>query len=183
MQKGLSKGWGPMKLETKRLIIRPTELRDVNKLFDLLSDEDTMQYFVEGIYSKGKVEEIIHRNVLETHHYSVLLKSSKRMIGKLSYSDWIEPHTKEIGWIFFPSSRNNGYGTEAAQAVVKYAFEEEKLHRLVASCDPRNIASKRVCEKLGMVQEGVFKKCIHYKDNIWWDELFFSLLEEDYFKE
>ena len=172
-----------MELETKRLIIRPTTIKDVSKVYDLLSDEDTMQYFVEGVYSKGKVEEIIHRNELEIHHYSVLLKSSKRLIGKITYGPWIEPRTKEIGWIFFPSSRNNGYCTEAAKAITQYAFEIEKNHRLVATCDPRNLASKRVCEKIGMVQEGTFKKCIHYKEDIWWDEMFFSLLEEDYFKE
>jgi hypothetical protein len=172
-----------MKLETKRLIIRPTEFKDVTKLYDLLSDEDTMQYFVEGIYSRGKVQEIVNRNKLETHHYSVLLKSSNRLIGKISFSSWIEPRTKEIGWIFFPTSTNNGYCTEAAKAVAQYAFEVEKLHRLIATSDPRNLASIRVCEKIGMVQEGIFKKCIHYKEDVWWDELFFSLLEEDYFKE
>lgn len=172
-----------MELETKRLLIRPSESRDINNIFDLLSDEDTMKYFVEGVYSKGKVKELIHRNELETHHYSVLLKSSKRFIGKISFGSWIEPHTKEIGWIFFPSATNRGYCTEAANAIVKYSFEEEKTHRIVATCDPRNLSSKRVCDKINMVQEGVFRKCIHYKDDIWWDELFFSLLEEDYFKE
>ena len=172
-----------MKLETKRLIIRPSENKDINKIHDLLSDEDTMKYFVEGVYSKGKVKEMMHRNELETQHYSVLLKSSKRLIGKLSFSSWAEPRTKEMGWIFFPSATNSGYCTEAAKALVTYAFEEEKLHRLIATCDPRNLASKRVCQKIGMTREGVFKKCIHYKDDIWWDELFFSLLEEDYFKE
>lgn len=169
-----------MRIETKRLIIRPTNQSDFKSLHELLSDEKTMTYFVEGPYSKSKVQEVINRNKKDNHHFTVLLKSSNRMIGKLSYNPWFAPRTKEIGWIFFETATGNGYCTEAAEAIIKYAFEEEKIHRLVATCDPRNVASKRVCEKLNMRQEGYFKKCIHYKDNEWWDELFFSLLEEDY---
>ncbi len=169
-------------IETERLIIRPTILRDVDAIHEMLSDEETMKYFVEGTYSKDKVKEFINRNAKETHHFTILLKSSKRIIGKLSYNSWFMKRTKEIGWIFFKTATNNGYCTEAAKAMTKYAFEEEKIHRLIATCDPRNIASKRICEKLGMTQEGHFKKCIHYKNDIWWDELFFSLLEENYNK-
>lgn len=171
-----------MKLETRRLLIRPTNMNDLNKITEMLSDEETMRFFVEGTYSKDKVEEIINRNQKETHHFTVLLKSSNRIIGKISYNPWFMPRTKEIGWIFFNTATNNGYCTEAAETIKKYAFEEEKIHRLIATCDPRNQASKRVCEKLGMRLEGHFKKCILYKENEWWDELFFSLLEENYYK-
>lgn len=167
-------------LETERLIIRPTTLNDVSKIHEMLSDEDTMKYFVEGVYSKEKVHEFINRNQKEVHHFTVLLKSSKRIVGKISYNPWFMKQTKEIGWIFFKTATGNGYCTEAAKAIVQYAFETEKIHRLVATCHPKNIASVNVCDKLGMRLEGNFKKCIHYKDDIWWDELFFSLLEEDY---
>lgn len=171
-----------MQLETKRLIIRPTNIHDIEKIHEMLSDEETMRFFVEGTYSKEKVKEFINRNNKETHHFTVLLKSSNRVVGKISYNPWFMKRTKEIGWIFFKTATNNGYCTEAAKAVVKHAFEVENIHRLIATSDPENTASIRVCEKLGMTKEGHFKKCIHYKNDIWWDELFFSLLEEDYKK-
>jgi len=172
-----------LKIETKRLLIRPTIENDIDRIHEMLSDEDTMKYFVEGTYSAEKVREIINRNQKEVHHFTVLLKSSNRIVGKISYNPWFMRETKEIGWIFFKTATNNGYCTEATKAITKYAFEQEKIHRLIATCDPRNLASIRICEKLGMVQEGNFKKCIHYKDDIWWDELFYSLIEEDYFKQ
>ena len=89
----------------------------------------------------------------------------------------------EIAWRLKRSAWGNGYATEAAKAIVKYAFETEKIHRLIATCQPENNASVRVCEKLAMRLEGTFRKCIHYKDDIWWDEQFYSLLDEDYFEE
>ena len=172
-----------VRLETKRLIIRPTNNSDVSRIHEMLSDEETMKFFVEGVYSKEKVFEFINRNQKEPHHFTILLKSSKRIVGKLSYNPWFMKQTKEVGWIIFKTAEGNGYATEAAKAIVKYAFETEKIHRLIATCQPENNASVRVCEKLAMRLEGTFRKCIHYKDDIWWDEQFYSLLEEDYFKE
>ncbi len=172
-----------MTIKTERLIIRPTSEKDIDKLHQLLSDEDTMRFFVEGTYSKEKVKEIINRNKKETHHFTVLLKSSNRMIGKISFNPWFAPRTKEIGWIFFNTAVGNGYCTEAARAVIKYAFEHNNVHRVVATCDPRNVSSKRVCEKLNMRQEAHFVKHVHYKDDIWWDELHYSILKEDFIKE
>lgn len=171
-----------IRLETERLIIRPTIITDVTKIHEMLSDEDTMKFFVEGVYSKEKVYEFINRNQKEPHHFTILLKSSSRIIGKISYNPWFEKYTKEIGWILFKTAEGNGYATEAATAIVKYAFETEKIHRLVGTCDPNNIASINICKKIGMKLEGNFKKCIYYKEDIWWDELFYSLLEEDYFE-
>jgi len=171
-----------LKLETKRLIIRPTNSNDISSIHEMLNCKETMKFFVEGVYSIEKVHEFINRNQKEVHHFTILLKSSNRIVGKISYNPWVMKKTKEIGWIIFKTAEGNGYATEAAKAIAAYAFEEEKIHRLIATCQPKNIASKRVCEKLGMRLEGEFKKCIHYKDDIWWDELFYSLLEEDYFE-
>lgn len=172
-----------MRIETERLLIRPTVLSDLDSIHEMLSDEETMTYFVEGTYSKAKVREIINRNQKETHHFTVLLKSSKRVIGKISYNPWFMKKTKEIGWIFFKTATGKGYCTEAAKAIVKYAFETEKIHRLIATCQPTNIPSRRVCQKLGMRLEGTFRECIYYKDNQWWDEEFYAILENDYFKQ
>jgi RimJ/RimL family protein N-acetyltransferase len=172
-----------MVIETKRLLIRPTNMSDLDAIYEMLSDPVTMKYFVEGTYSKSKVKEIINRNMKETHHFTVLLKSSNRVVGKISYNPWFAPRTMEIGWIFFQTATNKGYCTEAAKSILKYAFEVKKIHRLVATCDPRNIASVRVCEKLKMKKEGFFKECIYVSKDEWWDEYFYSLLEKDYYNE
>lgn len=169
-----------MKLQTTRLLIRPTTLDDLDAIHTILSDQETMTFFVEGTYTKESIKAFITNNAKETIHYSVLLKDSNTLIGKLSYNDWFMTRTKEIGWIFNKGYTKKGYCTEAAEAVVNYAFTEDKIHRLIATCQPENTSSKRVCEKLNMRLEGHFKQCIHVKDNVWWDELFYSILEEEF---
>ena len=169
-----------MILKTKRLLINPTVLEDLQDIHQILNDQETMTYFTEGTYNQEQIKEFIIKNKDKTDHYSVFLKDTNTLIGKLSYNDWFMTRTKEIGWIFNKSYTNKGYCTEAAKAVVDYAFTIDNIHRLIATCQPENIASKSVCEKLNMRLEGHFKKCIHVKNDIWWDELFYSILEEEY---
>ena len=57
----------------------------------------------------------------------------------------------EIGYGISEAYRNNGYTTEAAKALVQYAFEKAGQDALAAIVKPENIASRRVLEKLGFV--------------------------------
>ena len=43
-----------------------------------------------------------------------------------------------------------GLGTELARALVQFALENRKYHRVEANIDPENLASRRVAEKCGM---------------------------------
>jgi RimJ/RimL family protein N-acetyltransferase len=69
----------------------------------------------------------------------------------------------EIGWVFSPAVAGRGYATEAAAAMLDWAFGEVGLRRVVARLDERNTTSARLCERLGMrlearlVENEVFK--------------------------
>jgi RimJ/RimL family protein N-acetyltransferase len=67
----------------------------------------------------------------------------------------------EIGFIFHPDHQGHGYATEAARALIGDAFEHYGLHRVFARLEPRNAASARVLEKLGMRREA------HLIENEW----------------
>ena len=76
--------------------------------------------------------------------------------------------------------RGRGYATDAARAILRYGFETLGLHRVIANCQPENVASWRVMEKLGMRREAHFRQCIHRDDGTWWDEYSYAILEEDW---
>ncbi|WP_249664441.1 GNAT family N-acetyltransferase, partial [Lysinibacillus sp. D4B1_S16] len=69
--------------------------------------------------------------------------------------------------------------SEAARAVLDYGFNEKKLHRIIKTCQPENIASYKVMVKIRMRREGYFKKCIPYGKE-WWDEYYYAVLREDW---
>ena len=67
----------------------------------------------------------------------------------------------EVGWSLHPEHQGRGYATEAAREVIGMAFTDLGMHRAWAQLDPRNAASARVCERLGMRQEA------HFREDIW----------------
>ncbi len=80
-------------------------------------------------------------------------------------------------WMGAPYARQ-GYMTAAVRAIVLFAFETLKLHRLEAACIPANVASVRLLEKTSFKREGFARQylCI---DGIWQDHLLFARLKDD----
>jgi len=69
--------------------------------------------------------------------------------------------------------------TEAAQIIVGFGFEELSLHRIYATCDPANVRSAKVMEKLGMRWEGHFREHQFVKGT-WRDSLLYAVLEHEW---
>lgn len=70
-------------------------------------------------------------------------------LGKPDHS-----RTVEIGYEVMVEYRNQGYGFEAVQALVNWAFKQPEISRIIAHCHLDNSASIRILEKLGMQQIG-----------------------------
>jgi ribosomal-protein-alanine N-acetyltransferase len=60
-----------------------------------------------------------------------------------------EPGTVELGYGVNPSYQGQGYATEAARALVRWAKQEPRIRRIIASCLEDNVASVRVLQKAG----------------------------------
>jgi [ribosomal protein S5]-alanine N-acetyltransferase len=84
----------------------------------------------------------------------------------------------DIGFELSPDYWGRGYATEAARAMLRFAFEDLRLHRVAAHCVADNTASARVLRKLGMKEEGRLRDAGHFKDR-YWDLLLFAVLESD----
>ncbi len=85
----------------------------------------------------------------------------------------------ELGyWIGVPYW-NRGFATEAAAAMLGFGFAELGLHRIVARHFPRNPASGRVLQKLGMIREGTQRDHV-----VRWDQLedleCYAILEDEW---
>jgi ribosomal-protein-alanine N-acetyltransferase len=80
-------------------------------------------------------------------------------------------------WLGLPYV-GRGYMTEAVRALIPFAFDELKLHRLEAACLPHNHASIRVLERNGFQREGLARRYLKI-DGRWQDHLLFALLSDD----
>lgn len=79
----------------------------------------------------------------------------------------------DMGYLLRRSAWSQGYGTEAASAVLRFGFTELSLHKITATCDPENAASARVLTKIGMTQEGHLRDHVHVRGQ-WRDRLLFA---------
>lgn len=160
-------GLGPrnesdLPIETERLVLRPFTGADFDALFAYRSRPDVARYLYWEAESpeevRGALErKIASRGVLDEGGVLCLaieLKSTGRMIGDVVLSLKSLPNrTAELGYVLHPDHHDHGYATEASRELLRIAFEELRLHRVVADLEARNLASARVLEKLGMRRE------------------------------
>ncbi|GLC87245.1 GNAT family N-acetyltransferase [Lysinibacillus piscis] len=169
-----------MNIQTPRLLIRTFQEEDWRDVYTYTSNEQVMTYIPEGRFSQEQAKKFVVENREEqAKHFPVILRENHTLIGHLAFHPYFGQHTYEIGWVFHPDYYGNGYASEAAEAMLAYGFEALKLHRIIATCQPENIASYRIMEKIGMRREGYFKKCIPSADG-WWDEYYYAILSEEW---
>ena len=85
----------------------------------------------------------------------------------------------EIGWVFHPDVAGNGFATEAARAIVAAAFDDLGAHRVWAQLEPRNTASARICERLGMRREALFEQASWFKGE-WTDLAVYAIRADEW---
>ena len=84
-----------------------------------------------------------------------------------------------VGYWVDQAQAGNGYCPEAVVVVCRYAFEELALHRLQLSIVPRNRASRRVVEKLGLRDEGVAVRYLQINGR-WEDHVRYAITAEEW---
>ncbi len=169
-----------MYLESERLVIRKFTLDDLEAVHEYTSNPMVMKYIPEGVMTMKETNHFIRENLgCDAEKFAVRLKEGNLLIGHIAFFKYFGDHTYEIGWVFNPKYYNKGYATEAADAIIDYGFSKLKLHRIIATCQPENIPSYRIMEKVGMRREGYFKKCIPYGTE-WWDEYYYAILGEEW---
>ena len=171
-------------IETQRLRLRPFVQTDWQAVHAYTADPEVMTYMLDldGPLTEEQARQFVAENTGdEARAVAITLKLGNQLIGHLVFHPWFAPRTYEIGWLLGKAYHGQGYATEAAAAMLKYGFEELLLHRVIATCQPENVPSYRVMEKIGMRREGWFRKCIYRDDQTWWDEYFYAMLEEEWF--
>jgi ribosomal-protein-alanine N-acetyltransferase len=143
-------------LTTARLILRGFTDDDVDPLYRILSDADVLRYFPDPRPpSCERVQKIISNQLQhwERHGYgwwALEPRSNKDLIGWSGLQFISETTEVEVGYLLGQPFWGQGLATEAAQACVRYGFEQLGLQTIVGIVHPENVASQRVIGKLGL---------------------------------
>ena len=105
---------------------------------------------------KYYLEDMKHANDLDVYRWSIFLKENGECIGRCSCheahienEEILDPSIRGVGWYIDPKYQGKGYCTEAAQAMIKYMFEEVEILEIKTGAAIENPASWKIMEKLG----------------------------------
>lgn len=176
-----------IKLESKRLILRPLRMTDVDKIYDLFSDVDVRHYTVllDKPFSYAGEKRFVKSAIQKTrkgkeYRLAIELKNTG-LVGIISLTSVdLDKKSAEIGsWIGKPYWHQH-IAQEAAKLILKFGFEKLGLERIEAKVYHPNIASAKLLEKIGFKKEGELRHVIFYKtENVWLNHLVYSILKNE----
>ncbi len=94
-------------------------------------------------------------NANKSYEFAITDKESGEIVGAIALSNNHHFHHGEIAYWIGEEYWGNGYATEAAKAILQFAFVEKQYHKVFARFFRSNPASGRVMQKLGMKKEGI----------------------------
>ncbi len=174
-------------IETERLVLRPLQPDDAAAVFRYRSDPEVYRYQHWEPSSVSEVDEFIARmTTVEPdtpgtwYQVAICSRDTGQLIGDCGLRFPIErDHEAEFGISLAPEFHGMGYATEAVEAVLEYLFETLDKHRVFGSIDPRNLASLRLMERMGLRREAHFRESLWFKGE-WADDVIYAMLRREW---
>jgi RimJ/RimL family protein N-acetyltransferase len=175
-------------IRSARLLLRPLSVADVEPLLAYRSLPEVCRYVPFTPMDRDDVLDRLRGrwscDALDREGDALVLGAELAggggLVGDVMLR-WIsaEHQCGEIGYVFNPAHAGRGLATEAAHAVLHLAFDDFRLHRVMARLDARNAASARLAARLGMREEARLIENKWFKGE-WTDELDFGLLGREW---
>jgi len=161
---------GTVRLETERLVIREFDEKDTTTLYEIMKKSRVMHAWEHGFTFEETREWLARQQERYRRdgfgYFAVLQKPSASLIGQagLIASDIEGKSVTEIGYVFDDSVWGNGYATEAARALVEFAFGTLGVDELYCTMRPENLSSVKVAQRLGFEYSGEYIKVYKGKE-------------------
>jgi RimJ/RimL family protein N-acetyltransferase len=147
-------------LTTERLILSPPVAEDLAWVLAEMNTHSVMRHLA-GVRSQDAVAQSLADDIAAFHggghqRWTVRLSDGVTRVGRVGLFHLRSPAApamlqgqREIGWTFAESAWGKGFATEAARAVMAYAFETLRLPVLWSQTSESNAASTRMMHRLG----------------------------------
>ncbi len=152
------------RIETERTVVRPWSPSDAILLKEAVdaSREHLLPWLPWAEHEPATIEEKIELlrgfrsgyDRDEDYTLAFFNRDESRVLGGGGLHTRVGPNEREIGYWVRVEEKGKGIVTEAVSGAIRAAFEVEQLDRLEIRCDPENVASVCVAEKLGFHHDG-----------------------------
>lgn len=152
-------------LMTTRLRLRQITPEDTQSMMVLFGTEEMLRYLnMEPLDTPEKAIGLIDwlGKEYEAHKgvdWAITRQEDGQFVGMCGLYRWERGDRKiDLGYHIAQAHWGQGFATEAAHAIIKWAFEHLDVHRIQADCTDGNIASERVMQKCGFKLEGIWRE-------------------------
>lgn len=164
--------------------LRTIEEGDTEFLRDLINAPDVWPYLDNHLpQNRNNEHEFVTERVTDDESVNLLIcvgREGKEPSGVIGFGPTTAVSgSAELGIMLTPEYWGEGYGTEASRLLTTFAFEERRMHRMVAKAIDENIGSCRIWEKLGFRQEAHLKEAAYHQGQ-YMDLLLYAVLEDEW---
>ena len=177
----------PVVIETNRLTLREFSQQDFDAVHAYASDPLVTRFTSFGPNSPQETRDFLARTIeaasalpRRAYTFGVVERATARLIGScgLEACDQTQRHYS-FGYCFNRDVWRQGFGKEAARAIVDFGFERLGSHRLMALVFSGNAASAQILKGLGFRQEGMSTQSMYVRES-WHDILTFAQLHSEW---
>ena len=149
-------------IRTERLVLRNFKATDAQDLLAYLRDPRPSCFLSQRLHNLEDAKAEAIKRGGSDDYIAVYSSEHGRVIGDLFAIAGEEGDTLSVGWNFNGDYAGRGYAQEAARALFRWLFVEKQIRRLYAYVEDNNLASQKLCERLGMRREGLFLEFISF---------------------
>ncbi|BBF43591.1 acetyltransferase [Lachnospiraceae bacterium KM106-2] len=160
-------------IDTEQLLLREVTWDDLQSWHEILSDEETMQYYPKP-FDLTKTKQWIQWNLDNYSKYgfglwAVILKETNQFIGDcgMTMQNIHGKLSPEIGFHLNKKFWRKGYASEAAKACLAYAFEHTDFDEIYCYQKYTNIPSRKMAEKMGMTLREEYPDKVNTKTSVY----------------
>ena len=174
-----------MEITTQRLYLCPFKMEDITPVYLEALNDTSVIGMTEARHQSWNIESISAfiqvANSCSSILFGVFLKENLKPIGNIRLFGIHPVHKRaELSLLFYDKTQwGKGYGTEAVKAVVNFAFDELKLHRVIADYYAINTGSSKLFEKAGFTREGIFKDHFKMPDGTFVDSIRIAIINKN----
>ena len=172
---------GPVFVEGEQVELRTIEEEDLEYLQEQVNDPQIWRSIGRNYPVNADQEQSFYDDIVcSDDEVSLLIADDGGPVGTIGLHDVGSPSdTSEIGYWVDPKYHRKGYGSDAADRIIEYGFQQLGLHRIEARVFEFNDASKALLESVGFVEEGVHRDA-EFIDGEYQDVHWYGLLEGEW---
>jgi RimJ/RimL family protein N-acetyltransferase len=175
-----------IQLENNRVLLIPFSQQKTEELRPIIFDNEVWEFM--GMYIKTEndfnnyIKDTLQKHSKTAYSFLIIDKLTNEIAGSTSL-DNINCNSEklEIGWTWYGKKfQGTGLNKACKFELLQYGFEQIGLRRIQFSADLENIKSQKAIEKLGAIQEGIFRN--NYIDSLGKskNDVYYSIIREDW---